>query len=115
MGFFDQINTILSNELAEYIADRFGLDACDVSNVIKDYLQQDPLPMKRTNNLIKNDNTPVVTSDDIIIKQQTSDVNTCQFKITRGSKGGTVCGTVIRGNCNFCSKHKNRKNVSDET
>ena len=110
MSIVEQITEIITQtltvDLAEFIADKFGLDSAEVSNSIHDYLGCN--------------STPVVHSDINKIvrkfphtKQSITGVKSCQFEITRGKKSGQLCGTAIRGKGDYCSKHKHRKAVQE--
>jgi len=101
MSILDKVNliitTTLTTDVAEYISDYFGLDHKEVSSVLKDYL------LKRVTTPEKQ-LTPVFTRP---LKPAFTAENTCNFLITRGVKEGKICGTIIRGEGEYCSKHKN--------
>jgi len=103
MSILEEVNDLISNkltgEVAEYIADHFGLDSKEVSNVLKNYLKQLSTPVR--------DSKPMKKSI-VSIKPKCSTVNECKFIITRGIKQGQKCGTTIRGEGEFCSKHRQR-------
>lgn len=98
------ITNTLTSDLAEFLADRFGLDSNEVSNVIHDYLGHNSTPASPIV-------IPKVTHKSPPIKNAVSGVKICPFKFTRGDNQGKTCGTAIRGNGEYCSKHKNRKTV----
>ena len=107
MSLIEQVTQTITNaltiDLSEFIADHFGLDSNEVSNVVGNYLGHNSTPVSPVKKISKNSiHTPPT-------KAATSGVKTCSFKITRGSKEGQLCGTTIRGAGDFCSKHKNRK------
>lgn len=101
------ITHVLTIDLAEFIADHFGLDSNEVSNVVRDYLGHNSTPVSPISKVPAHKSHPT--------KAATSGIKTCSFKITRGIKEGQLCGTTIRGVGDFCSKHKNRKAVQPKT
>ena len=109
MSVIEQVtNTItnaLTTDLAEFLSDHFGLDTIEMSDAIKNYLGYNstpsPIPKPSVKKIKKSP----------LIKPATTGIKTCQFVVTRGPKEGKQCGTNIRGNGDFCSKHKNRKTV----
>jgi len=109
MGFFDNVTTLLSHDLGNYIADRTGLDAKEVSLIILDYLGENSTHKKPVAAIIP---APVKTPP---IKPAVSGEKKCIFVYTRGENEGQRCGTSIRGKGNYCSKHKNRKSVANQS
>ena len=103
MSLLEQVNilitNILTNDLAEFVADHFGLESDQVSIIIKDYLNHVATPVKNSTSITQQNSGPA-------IKAAASKINKCSFIITRGPKEGTVCGTSIRGGGEYCSKHK---------
>nr|QBK87246.1 MAG: hypothetical protein LCMAC201_01480 [Marseillevirus LCMAC201] len=95
----ETITDSLTTDLSEFLSDRFGLDSNEVSNVICQYLGYNSTPVSPVKKVKKY--PP--------IKAATSGIKKCHFRVTRGIKEGYICGTIIRGNGDFCSKHKNRK------
>jgi len=95
----DHIIFSLTTDLAEHIADNFGLDTNTVSIVIQDYLNCNKI--KRVADSIEN-SKPVNKN----IKPAITSANICTFIITRGKKNGLPCNTSIRGDDKFCSKHR---------
>lgn len=106
MSVLDKVNEIiiqsLCSDMSEYIADQFGLDSIEVAEVVRKYLGQNPTPVLPS--AVKKPNKKSRPT-----KKSSSGSKTCAFKITRGVHRGEMCQTVIRGNSNYCSKHKNRK------
>jgi hypothetical protein len=124
MGLFEQITVILTNDLAEYLADHFGLDALEVGYKITDYLEQNSENINQSKKRIMdkiNDNNQFnkkntnKNKNEFVFKPAVSGITTCKFKITRGNKGGQVCGTVVRSGGDYCSKHKNRKAATNSS
>ncbi len=113
MSLIEQVTQTITHaltiDLSEFIADHFGLDSNEVSNVVRDYLGHNSTPVSPVKKISKNSVHKPPT------KAATSGVKTCSFKITRGSKEGQLCGTTIRGTGDFCSKHKNRKAAQPKT
>jgi len=101
------ITHALTTDLSEFLADRFGLDANEVTNVINDYLGHISTPASPVKMGSTRKSPPT--------KSAISGVKTCGFRITRGDNEGQLCGTAIRGSGDFCSKHKNRKTVLAKT
>lgn len=99
------INT-LATDLSDFIADKHGIDANKLSETILEYLGTNSTPVRPT-----PPTTPVKKKAKIAIKPASTGAKTCQFKITRGKKADQICGTIIRGDGNYCSKHKNRKSA----
>ena len=99
------ITNALTKDLAEFLSERFGLDTIEISDAIKNYLGYNstpsPVPEPSVKKIKKSPGT----------KPATTGIKTCQFVVTRGPKEGKQCGTNIRGNGDFCSKHKNRKTI----
>lgn len=106
MSVLDQINKLLSHilvtDVSDYIAEKMGCDAVVISNIMREYLGQNAVPVI---------NTGIINKSLPPIKPSTSGVKTCPFVPSRGKKDGKTCGTIIRGPGEFCSKHKNRKTV----
>jgi len=96
--FAELVTETFKSDLAEYLADHLGLDVLEVSKVLQCYLTNNPVSVPPPK-LCPSGNT----------KPATTGIRACQFKITRGAKEGTTCGTTIRGSGDYCSKHKNRK------
>ncbi|KKK46838.1 hypothetical protein LCGC14_3161220 [marine sediment metagenome] len=100
----------LTSDLSEFLSDRFGLDSNEVSDAVRDYLGYNSTPaspIKKPVRASKKSSPP--------IKAASSGIKTCQFRITRGTKEGQMCGTTIRGSGDFCSKHKNRKTIQTKS
>jgi hypothetical protein len=95
----DHIIFSLTTDLAEHIADNFGLDTNKVSIVIQDYLNCNKT--KRVEESVEN-----IKPCNKNIKPAITSANICTFIITRGKKNGLQCNTTIRGDDNFCSKHR---------
>ncbi len=98
------ITYALTSDLSEFISDHFGLDANEVSAVVRDYLGHNSIsvsPERKTIAKVAKKSPP--------IKAATSGTKTCQFRLTRGDREGKLCGTTVRSGGDFCSKHKNRK------
>jgi hypothetical protein len=111
MGLFAQITDILTNDLAEYLADHFGIDAIEVGFKINDYLEQNCKAVYNNKKQLvqKQENSLKQKRTEINYKPAVVNIKCCKFKITRGNKEGLVCGTVVRSGGDYCSKHKNRK------
>ena len=110
MSLIEQVSELithgLTSDLSEYIADQFGLDSSEVSIAIKNYLGNNSTPVMGPPRNSPKESPP--------IKNSVSGVKTCQFKITRGENQGKMCDTTIRGESDYCSKHKNRKTVQNK-
>ena len=101
----ETITHTLTIDLAEYLADHYGLDSNDVAYQIKCYLGNNSTPVSPAKRVF-------ATKPTIKIKQCTSGEKKCIFEITRGPKANQTCNTNIRGTGNYCSKHKNRKTAN---
>lgn len=101
----DTITNALTIDLAEFLSERFGVDTIEMSDAIKNYLGYNSTPSPVPKPSIRKVKKSLGT------KPATTGIKTCQFVVTRGHKEGEQCGTNIRGNGTYCSKHKNRKSV----
>lgn len=93
----DLITNVLTNEFSEYIAEQFGLDSSQVSQTVKNYLAQSP-------------SKPVLQEKvEMVALKKVEGNGKCPFVSPRDSSG-TPCGVTIRGDFQYCSKHRFRKN-----
>jgi hypothetical protein len=109
MALIERITECLRIDFADFLADHFGLDTNEVSDVIGDYLRISPDPNQERKQIIKK--SPPTKPLNIAIKPAKSSVKTCQFLITRGQRENKQCETHVRGSGVYCSKHKVRKSV----
>ena len=108
MSLLEQVNELIINnlttDLAHHISDEFGLDSIEVSNAIKKYLDQMSTPA-----------TPImqVIVHKPAVKTPVQKEPVCLFVFQRGPKKGTQCGTILRKDSDYCSKHKHRKMLTN--
>lgn len=105
MSFLEQIGDavsgILCSDFASFLADEMGIDHGDVKMAIEKYIKKPKLEPIKIIPLKKNR----------VTKSASSGKKVCEFIPTSGKGKGIVCGTEIRGEGDYCSKHKNRKSL----
>lgn len=101
MALLVQVNDLIANVLAcdfaEYMAEQFGLDKAQVSLAVKGYLAQ--VPAQPT--------VEEAAFESVSLKKIEGN-RKCPF-VPPKDPSGTQCGVNIRGDFQYCSKHRFRK------
>lgn len=92
-------STLLDN-LAFHIGENFGIDPDKVYEKIMEFCNKKPRN-------IKDAYVPKFKKNFPDLKAPTVGTNICKYPLSKGKK--KVCGTTIRGEGEFCSKHRNKK------
>ena len=107
-SLISQIETIISSSILNFnmkVAKKYNIDIAELNELwatggSETESQSSPVsqPIKLTKSMAKN-TTPLPVVE-----------KSCPYSFSRGPNSGTVCGTKIKGEGNYCSRHKQYEN-----
>ena len=127
-SLMSQIENIINSSILSFnmkVAKKYNIDVSELNELWANgerSIETETQPIETPLQLVKSQTfsqpKPVqpqvtLTKSQTIIrapKKESPQEKTCPYSFSRGPNSGTVCGTKIKGEGNFCSKHKQYEN-----